>query len=263
MPKAADIHLSPTEAARKLGVSAKALRLYERHGLIKPLRASNGWRAYGPAEMARLHQVLALKGLGLPLRRIAELLAGRFGTLDAVLELQQELLQRQADRLGRALTLVKNARKRLASGANLSVDDLANLTTETTMTTKVTQEELGTVLKPMMEKHFSVKERAELHTRRNDHPEAAATWLALFAEAERLMAIGDPTSPEALDLGRRWKAMVDAFTGGDPTLESKVTGVWMDAFADPTAAFRLPATPAMFKFVWQAIRSMKTSQDNP
>ena len=39
--------LSPAEAARLLGVSAKALRLYERHGLVKPLRSENGWRTYG------------------------------------------------------------------------------------------------------------------------------------------------------------------------------------------------------------------------
>ncbi len=31
--------LNPTEAARRLGVSAKALRLYEKHGLVKPMRS--------------------------------------------------------------------------------------------------------------------------------------------------------------------------------------------------------------------------------
>jgi hypothetical protein len=73
-----NIHLSPAEAASKLGVSAKALRVYERHGLVKPVRGANGYRAYGPAEMVRLHQVLALKALGLPLSKIAGLLAGRY-----------------------------------------------------------------------------------------------------------------------------------------------------------------------------------------
>lgn len=98
MTAPSDIHLSPAEAARKLGVSPKALRLYERHGLVKPLRAENGYRAYGPAEMARLHQVLALKGLGLPLSRIAALLHGQFASLDAILALQESVLARDMDR---------------------------------------------------------------------------------------------------------------------------------------------------------------------
>ena len=44
--------LNPSAAARRLGVSAKALRLYEQHGLITPSRSAAGWRVYGPDEMA-------------------------------------------------------------------------------------------------------------------------------------------------------------------------------------------------------------------
>ena len=58
---------SPAETAKRLGVSVKALRVYEAHGLVAPARTQAGWRVYGPVEMARLHQVLALKRLGLPL----------------------------------------------------------------------------------------------------------------------------------------------------------------------------------------------------
>ena len=85
-------HLSPVEAGRRLGVTVKALRLYEARGLVKPLRTANGWRAYGPEAMARLHQVLALKRLGLSLQRIADLLVGRGVGLDAVLGLQENAL---------------------------------------------------------------------------------------------------------------------------------------------------------------------------
>jgi len=86
-------------------------------------------------------------------------------------------------------------------------------------------------------------------------------WQELFSEAERLMASGDPATPEALDLARRWKAMVDAFTGGDPVMESKVTGVWADAFDDPHTAARLPATRAMFGFVAQSMRILKAQEN--
>ena len=52
---------SPAEAARRLGVSAKALRLYEQRGLIAPSRSSAGWRAYGPDAMARAAEIASLQ----------------------------------------------------------------------------------------------------------------------------------------------------------------------------------------------------------
>ena len=70
------MHLSPTETATRFGVSIKALRLYESRGLLTPLRSEAGWRTYGPDQIARLHQILALKRLGLSLARIGQILAG-------------------------------------------------------------------------------------------------------------------------------------------------------------------------------------------
>ena len=61
--------LNPSEAAKRLGVSAKALRLYEQRGLIAPVRTAAGWRVYGPDEMARVTEIAALRELGLSLAR--------------------------------------------------------------------------------------------------------------------------------------------------------------------------------------------------
>ena len=259
---AQDVHLSPAEAAKKLGVTAKALKLYERHGLVTPVRAANGYRTYGAVEIARLHQVLALKRLGLPLARIAGLIGGKRASLDAILALQETVLGREALRVGHALSLIRAARVRLAKGERLSVDDLANLTTETTMTTKVNPGELETIFKPLVDKHFSDTEKAEIATRSGDHAKAPELWQALMAEAAELMAIGDAASPAALDLARRWKAMVDGFTGGDPAIASKVKAVWSDAFADPAKAAKLPASPEMFGFIHKALENWKASQEN-
>ena len=40
--------LRPSEAARQLGVSLKALRFYEQRGLVAPARTGAGWRAVPP-----------------------------------------------------------------------------------------------------------------------------------------------------------------------------------------------------------------------
>jgi DNA-binding transcriptional MerR regulator len=67
----------PGETARRLGVTTKALRVYEREGLVVPRRAESGWRLYGPAQIARLHQIIVLRDLGLSLRSIKTLIGSQ------------------------------------------------------------------------------------------------------------------------------------------------------------------------------------------
>ncbi|MDE2182120.1 MAG: MerR family transcriptional regulator [Alphaproteobacteria bacterium] len=251
-----DAHLSPAETARRLGVSVKALRLYERHGLVKPLRSQNGWRTYGPVELARLHQVLALKRLGLPLGRIAELISGRLKTLDDLLELQERVLARESGRVAHALALVRAARAKLAHGEILSVDDLATLTTETTMTAKASPEEMKAIFDPISQKYFTPDEIKDLSARKYDQADVSRQWEALIAEAKALMAKGDDASPQALDLARRWRALVDQFTGRDAKVAGKVRAIWNDAMADPAAAPKLPLTPEIFAFVGRAMAKL-------
>ncbi len=59
--------LNPSAAALRLGVSAKALRLYEQSGLVLPSRTPAGWRVYGPDDIARAADIVALRALGLSL----------------------------------------------------------------------------------------------------------------------------------------------------------------------------------------------------
>jgi len=125
---------SPAETARRLKVSTKALRLYETLGLVTPLRTSAGWRTYGPDQMIRLHQVLALKSLGLPLKRAKALLGEQLNDLDAVLALQEAAFRARIADDTLKLELLVAVRARLAHGETLSVDDLIHLTRETVMT---------------------------------------------------------------------------------------------------------------------------------
>lgn len=49
------------EAARRVGVSASALRLWERQGLIRPSRSPGRYRWYSDADVARLREVRRLR----------------------------------------------------------------------------------------------------------------------------------------------------------------------------------------------------------
>lgn len=252
MAGAEERHLSPTEVARRLGVSAKALRLYEARGLLKPPRSEAGWRSYGAGELARLHHILALKRLGLPLAQISELLLRRDVSLARVLAVQEEVLAREESRVSHALSLVRAARGKLGAGHTLSIDDLIQLTKETTMTTPEQRNKMKAIFDPLIEKHYTAEERAELGARSYDQAEASRTWDELMAQARMLMAKGDPASPEAKDLARRWKAQVNLFTGGNPEIAAKVKAVWSEAMADPQAAPKLPLNPELFAFIEKA-----------
>jgi DNA-binding transcriptional MerR regulator len=256
-----DSHLSPTETAQRFGLSVKALRLYEQHGLLAPLRSAAGWRTYGPDQIARLHQVLALKRLGLPLARIAQLLAGR-NELDAVLALQEQVLVRQSESVTRALALLRAARAKLATGAALSIDDLTNLNTETVMPT-LTDEERYKLMKPISDKYFTAEDAEKLRQRKYDQPAITAQWNELLDKAKAMAATqSDPAAPEAQDLARRWNALVEQFTGGDQGLREKVRAVWKEAMNDPDIAPVIPLTPQVSTFMSKALERLKNS-DQP
>lgn len=119
--------LSPSEAARRLGVSTKALRLYEQHGLIEPDRTAAGWRAYGPAEMARAAEVAALRALGLGLAQVARVLRGDPRCLEPALAGHQTALEGRIRQLTDTVETVRGLRADLARGRAPGVSELARL----------------------------------------------------------------------------------------------------------------------------------------
>ena len=251
-----DRHLSPAETAKRFGVSIKALRLYEQRGLLTPMRSGNGWRAYGPVQIARLHQIITLKRLGLPLAQIGELLAGADG-LDDVLALQERALARDSEKLAHALGVVRAARAKLASGAALSIDDLATLNRETVMKT-LTDIERMQLLKPISDKYFSKEDSDALKARKFDQPEMTAKWDALMNEAKAFIAAkADPTSPPVQDLAWRWNALIEQFTGGDQGMRGKIKAVWQEAMADPKLAPIIPVTPELWDYLTRAMRHLR------
>ena len=252
------MHLSPTETARRFGVSIKALRLYERRGLLKPLRSKSGWRTYGPDQVARLHQILALKRLGLSLASIGQLLASA-DTLDAVLALQDQALVQESRRITKALALIRKARAKLKSGQALSVDDLATLSKEASMASKLTRSTLfHPALVPHQHKYFTPEELEALASGEDFDQEAdIAVWEGLVADLKALAIAGDPASPAAHHLARRWLAHTQTFTKGDRILETKLRNMVKDAFADPITAQQMPYSKDELIFLGKIFEGFK------
>jgi DNA-binding transcriptional MerR regulator len=119
--------LNASEAAKRLGVSAKALRLYEQRGLIAPARTAAGWRAYGPDEMARVAEIAALRELGLSLSQVARVLGGDSGSLEPALAAHQAALEGRVHHLVGVVDKVRRLRADLGNGQAPSAGELARL----------------------------------------------------------------------------------------------------------------------------------------
>jgi DNA-binding transcriptional MerR regulator len=125
------VFLSPSEAARRLNVSAKALRLYERRGLLAPARTGAGWRAYGPDQMAKAAEISAMRGLGLSLAQIKHLISVTAEELGVALAGHQAMLEDQLAQLEAAVARVRAVRRDLAQGKPLAPGELIALVEET------------------------------------------------------------------------------------------------------------------------------------
>jgi DNA-binding transcriptional MerR regulator len=112
--------LGPSEAAKLLGVSVKALRLYEKRGLVAPPRTAAGWRVYGPREMEQVAGIAALRTLGIGLAEIGRVLAGRPGRLAIALAEQQSALEGQVRQALDRLARVRRMRVELEVGRTRS-----------------------------------------------------------------------------------------------------------------------------------------------
>jgi DNA-binding transcriptional MerR regulator len=120
-------YLSPSAAARRLGVSMKALRLYEERGLVAPHRTAAGWRAYGPQEMARAAEIAALRALGLSLAEVARVIGGNPDALEPALAAHQTTLQARMRALAASIEKVNALCADLARGKAPSAGEIARL----------------------------------------------------------------------------------------------------------------------------------------
>lgn len=119
--------LNASDAASRLGVSAKALRLYEQRGLIVPVRTAAGWRTYGPEQMVRAGEIVAMRALGLSLAQVQRVLAGDPRGLEASLAAHQGVLEGRLQQLGGMLERVRQLRESLSRGEVPGAGALAEL----------------------------------------------------------------------------------------------------------------------------------------
>ncbi len=236
--KASVFQETAAAVARRFGVSVKALRVYEREGLLKPARTVAGWRIYRQPELERLSAILALKQLGLPLKRIGQLLKGE-GDLAAALALQEAALEDARVEAEEALKLVRAARAKLAEKRSLSPDELGNIVRSTAMS----EFKWNDKMEKLAQTHYTAEQLAQLRARpftAEDQARVSAAWAQVYADIGALGPNADPASDAALEIGRRARALIREFTQGDPSLFKAAGAVNREMMADPDLAAQMP-----------------------
>ena len=254
----------PGETARRLGVTTKALRVYEREGLVVPRRAESRWRLYGPAQIARLHQIIVLRDLGLSLKSIKTLI-GSHSRLRDVLRLQRESLESQQDKIRRAIALIEAAQRRLDEGQDLSLDDLSTLTKETVVQQPTDTKKFAARFEAVIAEQDptgqasrafdNIKEDVEV-IGATSGDDQKARLKAMMAEAARLKEAGDVNSEAAKEWVRRMRSR----TAGIRRPAEKE--LMMDAYAKTVAEAQarsepLPIDPAVLEFFGRVAQGMR------
>lgn len=251
-PVAASPVLTAADAAAQVGLTVRALRVYEARGLLDPPRTEKGWRLYGPREFQRLGIIQALKSLGLSLAEISRVLAGDTPSLRRVLEVQATLWRGRLAAAQAGLDLVQQALARTDT-TPISVDDLCILIRRLDMTT------LPETLRTVLAEDYTAEQRADLLTPTGT-PEAAAegarAWATLIADIQALRTAGVPaTDARAKDAAKRWQGLTAAFTQGDAAVAARTGGLWQKALARDPQGQGLPFDKGLWDYVAEAARS--------
>ncbi len=256
-----DQWLGPGETARRLGVTTKALRVYEREGLVVPHRAQSGWRLYGPIQIARLHQIIVLRDLGLSLNAI-KTLVGSHSRLRDVLRLQRESLEAQQGKIKRAIALIETAQRQLDEGRDLSLDDLAILTKETVVQQSTDNRKFAARLEAVIAEQDPTGQasRAFDEVKQDLGPigeDAKAELKARMAEFARLAQAGDVDSEAAKAFVRRVTSRTAGVRAPAAQKELMLAAYARTAAEAQARSESLPFGPGVLEFFRQVAQGMK------
>jgi DNA-binding transcriptional MerR regulator len=236
------------ELANRTGLSVRALHHYDEIGLLTPsLRTPSGHRLYQQADVARLQQIQSLRLMGIPLEEVKQLLDGAAMSPREVIDLHLARLHEQIALQTRLAERLEGLANHLDTVGVASIDDLCRIIQVTTA----------------MEKYFTTEQLEVLRERRTSISDAHMhevrdSWNEIIPRVRSAMAQNvDPTSPEILAIARRWKALVEEFTGGDPKIAQAVKTMY--EHEGPTLQQQLGEvpTPEMFTYMAKAFAALK------
>ena len=203
MPDSLDI----AHVARLTGLTSRAFRFYEARGLVTPLRTASGRRHYGPAELERLHQIVAMKRAGLTLAQIQRLTAGRRLDLRSIVEAQIDTLADREREIAGARALLQEILSRIDRSEPIDVATFCSLIRqgETTMSQDKVNELMASYMSADQKQAFD-RSVAALPAD-FDNEAHNAKWKNLSARIKAALPL-DPASPQAQAFLDEWGEMI-------------------------------------------------------
>jgi DNA-binding transcriptional MerR regulator len=192
------------EVATLTGVSVRTLHHYDHIGLLRPAtHSTGGYRLYGEPDLLRLQQILTLRYLGFPLKRIGELLDRPDFDLVASLRVQQRALCDRIAELERISVTIGDLVQRRQQTGEWSWQHVVAASEAVGAGLTHREETMESLYTPEQMRQF-----AEVRAATGDEEIAAIEqgWTALLAEVHANPDL-DPASAEAQALADRWDAL--------------------------------------------------------
>jgi MerR family transcriptional regulator, thiopeptide resistance regulator len=246
--------LQAQQFAELAGVTVRTLHHYDRLGLLRPRRTEAGYRVYRESDLERLEQIVALKFVGLPLKRIKTLLDRDNLELAEALPRQRLVLEAKRKLIDRAIRAIQDAERTLATGKRPDAAILKKIIEVIEM-----QDNLN-----WTEKYYSEEARAKIAERGKAftpemQEQVSKQWTELFRDVEASLH-EDPAGAKAQALAARWKTLVEGFTDGDLEVTKGLGAVWKDKSNLPAATqaqMKPYGNPKVWEFIQKAMAAGK------
>ncbi len=206
----------------------------------------SGHRLYTRADVERLQQIQSLRLMGFPLEEVKRLLSGSSLSLRRVIDLHLVRLQEQIVMQSRLAERLSSLAAHLERADDVTTDALCQMIEAMTS----------------MEKYFTPEQLDTLRARREEATEARVRevereWGELIPAVQHHMEVGTaPESPEMLALARRWKALVEEFTGGDAGISRAVMDMYRQEGDVLCRRMSHVPTAAMFEYIGRSYRAL-------
>ncbi len=210
----ANAHWKIGNLAKRTGVSIRTLHHYDEIGLLSPShRTDSGHRLYGREEVMRLQQILSLRQMGFSLEQIRELLESRQTDAKRFIEIHIARLRSEIA-----------ARQELCARLEAIAEHYDSATAD---------EFINAIeVMTMFDKYYSKEQLETLAQRREQLGEARMRevqeeWPRLMQDVRAEMARGtDPKDPRVQALAKKWRSLIEEFTGGDPGIEESLRNLY-------------------------------------
>jgi DNA-binding transcriptional MerR regulator len=240
--------------AKKASVTVRALRFYDKVGLLSPLQQTGaGYRLYCEEDLLTLQQILALKFLGFSLEEIKHCLQRGPKSLPAILAQQRAMMQEKRAQLDVVIDALARTEALLGAGV-CDWQSLVNVIQEIQMDQKTewvrkyfTEEQLRTMYE-LTWASYSEEALEKLKQpgawTEEDQKRATAQWQHVASEAKRLAASGaDPGGEEAQAVARLKCELLAVVTQGDPEVAAGLAKWWENFRAMPEQQRPFDASP--------------------